>query len=174
MDGSLIVNRAPVAGNTNYFRGVGTSLKISITSLLAVNTSDADGNTVTLQSLGASTNGATITSDSTYIYFDSPNDNTESFTYTVADGRGGAATALITVQAVHLTGIAQNITVNGGSVIIDFAGIPGYAYDVQRSTDVSFTSPVLLETTNAPADGLFSFTDNSPPSPQAYYRLRQH
>src|SRR5207249_4942170 len=44
VDGSLIVNRAPVAGNTNYFRGVGTSLKISSTSLLAVNTSDADGN----------------------------------------------------------------------------------------------------------------------------------
>jgi hypothetical protein len=69
--------------------------------------------------------------------------------------------------------VAQRITVTDGKATVDFAGIPGYSYIVERAEDVNFTvkvTPVL--TTNAPSDGLFIFVDNSPPGSQAYYRLK--
>ena len=59
--------------------------------------------------------------------------------------------------------------VTGGTASMSFAGIPGYKYNVQVSTDLSSWS--TLWTTNAPAGGLFQFTDGSAPTPTAYYRL---
>jgi hypothetical protein len=40
---------------------------------------------------------------------------------------------------------------------------------VQVSTNLTNWSDVLV--TNAPATGVFQFTDNAAPSPSAYYRL---
>jgi hypothetical protein len=52
---------------------------------------------------------------------------------------------------------------------MNFSGIPGYKYHVQVSTNLSDWSDALI--TNVPADGVFQFIDNSPPTPAAYYRL---
>jgi hypothetical protein len=55
-----------------------------------------------------------------------------------------------------------------------FAGIPGYAYEVQRTTDL--TPPIswtTLWTTNCPPLGLFDYIDLTPPLGQAYYRTAQ-
>lgn len=92
----------------------------------------------------------------------------------MADGHGGSATGTLTVSVVATPGgQAQQISVSGGAVTVRMAGIPGYAYVVLRATDVNFTqnvTPVL--TTNAPAHGLFWYTDPAPPSPTAYYRMQ--
>jgi hypothetical protein len=53
---------------------------------------------------------------------------------------------------------------------MSFAGIPGYKYDVQVSTNL--TDWTTLWTTNAPAGGVFEFNDPAAPQPNAYYRLR--
>ena len=55
---------------------------------------------------------------------------------------------------------------------INFAGIPGYQYLVERASDASFTSPEVVLTTNAPSAGLFIYTDDDPPQPTAYYRMK--
>jgi hypothetical protein len=52
---------------------------------------------------------------------------------------------------------------------MSFAGIPGYQYHVQVSTNLSDWNDVLI--TNAPAGGVFQFIDNAAPLPDAYYRL---
>ena len=56
---------------------------------------------------------------------------------------------------------------------MNFAGIPGYAYDEQRSTNL--VDWVTLLHTNAPPGGLFQlmddFSDLGAPPAQAYYRL---
>ena len=57
---------------------------------------------------------------------------------------------------------------------MSFAGIPGYSYAVQRSTNL--TDWVTLVTTNTPADGRFDCTDafgdlGGVPT-AAYYRLQ--
>ena len=70
-------------------------------------------------------------------------------------------------------GVVRNVRVGGGTVILDFLGLPGAAYALQRATDVRFTHNLAtLLTTNAPApDGLCCYTDTSPPGTAAFYRL---
>ena len=72
-------------------------------------------------------------------------------------------------------GVIRGIGVGSGSVALDCLGHPVSAYTVQRATDVQFTANLAtLFTTNAPwPNGLFQWTDNSPPSPSGFYRLRQ-
>jgi hypothetical protein len=81
----------------------------------------------------------------------------------------------IVVSSSPLSGQATSISNNqSGSVKVNFAGITGYSYGVQRSTNlVSWTT---IWTTNAPSGGLFNYVDKfgdlggTVPS-AAYYRL---
>src|SRR5262249_4345059 len=147
---------------------------------------DPDGDARAFVSVPAnSANGLNnVSNDGTWIYY-SPGTNgnsTDTFSYTIRDVRASyrlgdtGRTATGTVQ-INVTGtaygIAQNIMVGGGSATVNFSGIPGYAYDVQRTTNLVDWVNVLH--TNAPGNGQFQFIDTfsdlpSPPS-QAYYRL---
>ena len=176
-------NRAPIASDAPYTRGAGLTLKIKIADLLAASTSDPDGDARALTALDAvSAQGATITSDATYIYYEPINGNADSFNYTVQDMvaayRAGdpvrTATAHINVSVVNAGGIVQTIDTSGGAVTIRCAGIPDYQYDLERSATVNVDSPSTLLTTNAPGNGRFIYTDNNPPTPTAFYRLKQH
>ncbi len=57
-----------------------------------------------------------------------------------------------------------------GLPTLNFGGISGYAYSLQRSTNLSDWT--TLWTTNAPPGGVFQFTDPGAPPPAAYYRLQ--
>jgi hypothetical protein len=72
-------------------------------------------------------------------------------------------------------GVIRGIGVGSGSVTVDCLGHPVSAYTVQRATDVQFTANLAtLFTTNAPwPNGLFQWTDNSPPNPSGFYRLKR-
>jgi hypothetical protein len=176
-------NHAPVAYATNFSRGKGVSLKINIASLLANSTSDADGDARSLLSVGVSTNGSTLFTNGTYIFLSPTNDLAESFIYVARDVRSSyragdtvrTATNWITVTVTAQGGIAYPPVLTNGTAVLNFAGIPGYAYDVQRATNADFSGTVvLLATTNAPSGGVFIFVDGSPPQPQAFYRLMSH
>jgi hypothetical protein len=74
-----------------------------------------------------------------------------------------------------VSGQAKTITVTGASVTLSFAGMPGYAYSVQRS--LNLTSWTSLTVITAPTNGLFQYTDTfsdlgSPPT-SAFYRLER-
>jgi hypothetical protein len=155
-------------------------LKISISNLLANYTTDLDGDARRLVGVGVSTNGAFLSTNSMFILFAPTNNISESFTYVIRDARAyrpgdtvPMATNWITVNVIHAVGYAQSISVSGGAVMITFAGVPSYVYDIQRSTNVSGPWTVLY-TTNAPANGRWTYTDNNPPEPMAFYRTRQH
>ncbi len=83
------------------------------------------------------------------------------------------ATNWITISVTNAVGAPQSISVSGGSIVINFAGVPGFAYDVMRATNVLGPWTVLA-TTNAPAAGLWQATDSSPPTPAGFYRTKQH
>jgi hypothetical protein len=68
-----------------------------------------------------------------------------------------------------VAGQVNGITVTGGTASMNFAGIPGYLYHVQVSTNLTDWNTIW--TTNIPAGGVFQFTDGSAPQPSAYYRL---
>lgn len=162
-DYSVTANALPTAPDAGYNRGPGATLKILISDL----TSD------TIQSLGTGSQSATITQDGTHIYYQpqSGNNNNDSFTYTAANTYC-TKQGTINVTVVPATGQAQQISVVNGAAIVNFAGIPGYPYIVQRAENSGFTVNVTtVLTTNAPSDGLFICT-NSTALPQAYYRLK--
>jgi hypothetical protein len=158
-----IANVNPVPGADTETRQAGMSLKIPISNLKGL---AADANT-------PSTGGATLSANSTYVFY-TPNSagGGDTFTYHLSDGHGGAATGTVTVNVLAQGGGAQLIDYSGGGVTIRFAGIPGYQYQVERSGDLSWNSPVVVLTTNIPPDGLFIYTESPPLPPSAYYRLK--
>lgn len=181
VDGTITVNRAPSALDKGYTRQKGVSLKIAKADLLAGAADPDSGDSVSFDSLmSMGTEGATITQDATYVYYAPANDNSDTLTYRVKDARGGFSAAKnIAITVVNGTGQAQTISVSGGIATVTFAGIPGFAYDVQRSTNL--VDWVTILTTNAPGQGLFQVSDDFadlgvPPDPapsSAFYRLHQ-
>jgi hypothetical protein len=71
--------------------------------------------------------------------------------------------------------VVQFLPLGNGAVTLNCVGVAGYAYDVQRATDLHFTRNLTtLLTTNAPSpDGLFRYTDSNLPDQSAFYRLRR-
>ncbi len=71
-------------------------------------------------------------------------------------------------------GLAQSITFNGPTAVVNFAGVPGYSYEVQRTTNLLSPNWTVLLITNAPPKGVWQFIETNPPPGGAYYRTRQH
>ena len=99
-----------------------------------------DGDTNTLESLGASSTGATVMTNSAIIFYvpsTGANSNAnDSFTYTVSDGFGGTATANILVDVYSAAGPARMGQPTNGVVNITFYGIPNYQAVVQTTTNL--------------------------------------
>jgi len=169
-----VVNHLPVAGNVNYYRGAVHSFKFKVSDLLT-NVTDLDGDSNSISGFSTSTNGITLTTSGGFVMYSNVNLVNDRFTYTVNDGFGGSATGTITITAqAFLTGQSATVSIGGSTATVGFAGIPGYSYSAQRSTNlVDWTS---IGTTNAPANGRFNVTDDFsdlgvvPGS--AYYRLQ--
>jgi fibronectin type 3 domain-containing protein len=153
---------ALAAGSPTYSRAAGVQTKIAITNLLALANKWADG-TVALSSVNYSTaNFASLAADSTYIYVGASGAN-DSFQYTLTNQTACGETAigyvtLIATNSAAGQNTAANIVVTPTNVVIQFAGIPGYSYTVQKSTDGMATWTSVL-VTNAPATGLFQYVD---------------
>jgi ubiquitin len=182
---------APVAAVLTLTRTAGVPLKLALSNL-AANWSDADGDPVSLIAINlVSTNGATLTPlnlttnpDGSYVignyafigYANAANVN-DQFSYVISDGLGDTTVGLVNlvVSTAALTGQATGILDPGGNAVtVQFAGVPGYTYQVERSTNLSVWVPIL--TTNAPAGSFFNYVDTfgdlggiAPGS--AYYRL---
>jgi hypothetical protein len=124
--------------------------------------------------------------DATNIYYPNATNNVaDRISFSVRDQRAAyragdtvrTATAFIQIAIAEPGGSNSNlvsITYTSGIPTLVFAGIPGYSYDVQRTTNL--TPPVAwttLWTTNAPTNGLFQFTDIAAPTSTAFYRSAQ-
>ena len=170
----IVTNHPPIASDLTSVYVAGGPFYLNIAGLLAGQVTDLDGDPVTLISVSVSTNGITPTTNATTISFLNPNHVNDQFTYTVTDGHGGSATGKVFLQFSSAGLFGSNATAisrQGGVVRITFSGFPGYAYTVQRSTN-GVTGPYLgLMSTNAPAGGLFLFTDSPTPFLTAIYRL---
>jgi autotransporter-associated beta strand protein len=169
----VVTNHPPVANTNTYSRSGLPGWKISVSDLLT-NASDADGDALSLVGLGVSTNGIALDTNSTpgYVQYYNASLVDDRFSYTVTDGFGGTNTAVITLTAVNPGGVggqAKSFTMNGGTASMIFAGIPGYKYHVQVSTNLSAWNTIW--TTNAPVNGVFQFNDSAAPMPDAFYRL---
>lgn len=164
-------NVPPVAQDVTLARAPGLTLKVAIASLLANYTSDTNGDARMLLAVGNSVQGAAVNTNATHIFYSPTNNNADNFTYLIGDDHGHTASANINVIVVNPGGISREITASNGVVNIQFAGIPGYEYDVQRSTNLA--SWLVLTNLTAPPSGLFQLIETNAPSP-SFYRLMQH
>ena len=112
--GGGTTNTTPVAVNNAYTTQQGVSL--TITDLLA-NDSDADGNTLTIDSVSTPTSGtATVVNSTTVQYVPAAGFvGVATFNYTITDGHGGVATAQVSVTVTSAGGGGGG---NGGSNLL--------------------------------------------------------
>jgi autotransporter-associated beta strand protein len=169
----IVTNHPPTTVPASYVRNAGVNmLRITISQLLT-NATDIDGDTISLNSVGTSTNGVTLIDSSGYLLYQNTNNVNDQFNYTVTDGYGGTNTGLVNIILSTNSVFGQTssgISTINGAPTISFAGIPGYSYSVECSTNL--TDWNVVWTTNAPGNGVFQFTDPSAPQPTAYYRLQ--
>jgi hypothetical protein len=167
----VITNHPPVANAITFNRNGLNNWRIAVTDLLT-NATDVDGDTLSLTGVSTTTNGIVPIVSGGWVQYANTNLVADQFTYTVADGYGGTSSSVVTLlpgSSASVTALVSKVSFGSGSASLTFAGLPGYTYSVERSTDlVNWT---IVETTNAPAGGAFLFTDGAAPVAGAYYRL---
>src|SRR2546425_251049 len=99
---------------------------------------------------------------------------TDCFTYTVSDGRGGIATAMVVVQVSSADALSPNILsltpTLTNTMIVRFAGIPGFSYSIERTASLSPASWSAIGSIIVPESGIAEFEDLTPPQDMGYYR----
>jgi hypothetical protein len=174
-----VTNHPPAVDGNTYYRNGFNNWKIAVSDLLT-NTSDVDGDAVTLVSLGVSTNGVTPDTGSTpgYVQYASTNAVDDQFTCTVTDGQGGTNIFTVTL-AFSLTGAVTGTNciariVCGNPTRLTAYGVVNYCYITERSVDM--VNWVDIQT-NCATNGVINITDcfgdldgNAPAS--AFYRLK--
>lgn len=174
---TVVVNRAPVAGDNTLGAVENQSRTVLAAKLLADDT-DEDGDALTITAVSAvSALGGTVTLGGGSVTYLSPTNvsGADSFTYTVSDGRGGTATATVQVTVLAVSAPALNriggITLlPGGAVQQRFAGIPGRSYRLERTPDLMNPVWTTIATEEVPEHGILEFIDPTPPPGQAFYR----
>jgi hypothetical protein len=162
------------ATNTPYQ----TALTIPLTTLLAV-ASDANGDTILITATGGSTQSGTTLLQASSVLYTPPAgfSGYDSFPITLTDARGASTVGTVnisvtpTIDPTLATPPTITILPASAGVKIDFTGLPGSSYQVQRSINLSGWT--ILTTIIASPIGAVSYTDPSPPPGRAFYRVHK-
>jgi alpha-tubulin suppressor-like RCC1 family protein/phosphodiesterase/alkaline phosphatase D-like protein len=173
-----------VAGHAPEFAGYAvstpfqTATMVSLKKLLTKVT-DQEGDAVGVTAAGpASARGGTAVLQAAGIFYTPPAGFTgvDTFPVTITDAGGAAVTGVVTVT-VGPAATGGGLTPNppllrqlpDGRMSLRFQGIPGRAYQLQRSPDLITWTP--LATITATETGALDFIDELPLEPNGYYRL---
>ncbi|PWU11251.1 MAG: hypothetical protein C5B50_23740 [Verrucomicrobia bacterium] len=168
------INHAPTARNLPLATSQNHPASVTISNLLLY-CSDPDSDPLNVSSVTTtSTNGGTVTL-SPYAITYTPAASyagADRFTYTVADGHGGTASAYVLVIVASSNQQSPTMltpaAISGGFQI-NFLGFPGYTYSLQKT--FSILGPwTTLATITTDGSGLGSYPDLNPPASQAFYR----
>jgi autotransporter-associated beta strand protein len=174
-DGTIRVNRKPVANLLTLTNDPTKTLQIALATLLS-NSSDPDGDVMALQGIGpVSTNGIVLVTNGSFIVYSNGVNVADEFSYTISDGRGGTATGKVRIVPSATGRFARPLTAVANSITMHLAGRPGSAYFIERSTNLSTWDTITTNIAPEP-NGLFNYVDTFyglPGTPAAaYYRLR--
>ncbi|MDW8307865.1 MAG: Ig-like domain-containing protein, partial [Verrucomicrobiales bacterium] len=180
VDGSIRVNRAPVAKSVTFSCTLGESVSFSILTGKHA-TTDADGDAVSVTGVSTPTSGSASHTSSTVTYVASGSAGTHNFTYTVSDGYGGTDTKTVTV-IVSAVGNGPNIVpgslqVSGNNVKLDAYGVPGRTYRLEFTEDLTppvTWTPLYGSEVVAAANGFLSFdyTHTNALPPTGFFRTK--
>jgi hypothetical protein len=140
---AITVNALPTAQNASASLGQDSSVEIPLTF------SDPDGDALSVISHSQGSNGSVSITGSTATYTANPGFvGADSFTYTVSDGRGGSATASVSITVLDT--LPPLITVPG-NLTVEATG-PGGA-TVNFTTSANDAVSGVVATNNSPASG---------------------
>jgi sugar lactone lactonase YvrE len=176
----VVTNHPQVAATYNLARMAGLKLHIFWANVVT-NWSDADGDPVTLTGLNlVTTNGVNLLTNSAQILYTNNLNVNDQISYTITDGQGATNTGLINVVVNPFVISRQapaNLYYGVNAITATFNGIPGFSYEVQRSTNLVIGRGwVNIATNSLGANGLINvndtFMDQGGVVPAAaYYRL---
>ena len=99
-----VVNRPPTAGAD----AVSTPAATAVTFDPRGNDGDADGDALTVSAVGAAAHGSVVNNGTSITYTPAAGYvGADAFTYTISDGKGGTATATVSVTVVNRSPIAR-------------------------------------------------------------------
>jgi hypothetical protein len=169
------LNTPPVAAPDMFAVEPNTLLAIPVAAILG-NDTDSDGDALTVTNVSAPAQaGATTTFGLGMIAYQPPANfiGTDSFSYTITDGFGGAATATVTVQVKPGGGAMPKLmgvqAGPGNGFTWYYQGTPSTTYNLQTSTDLITWMPLAAVTTGA--DGVFGVLQQ-PGDPVRFYRVK--
>jgi hypothetical protein len=174
-------NNAPVAKSIAAGVRQGQSLTINASKLLSRAT-DADGNTIRMTGVSASSADVTLTLAAGVITYTPPGSFTgiDTFTYTISDGHGAADTATVLVTVTPTAAMSLNAVygplVIGDNFVVRFAGIPGYEYTVESTDSLIPATWAKKQNVTAPTTagsfgvGVFEFSEATGGAPSRFYR----
>ncbi|MBS0657621.1 MAG: choice-of-anchor D domain-containing protein [Verrucomicrobia bacterium] len=174
---TLVINRPPLGGALT----LGTTRDTPVSgpaSRLVLASSDPDGDPVTLVAVSAaSAQGGAVVFTAGNVTYTPPTGftGTDSYTFTVADGRGGfgAGTVTVTVSAPAIgNGAGITVTMTAAGPQIRATGIPARFYTLEVSDNLSGVWTTLASV-QAGRTGTIQYTDTTQPLPSSrFYRLR--
>jgi hypothetical protein len=169
------VNDPPVALPDSAATSLNQPMSIDVTKLTA-NDSDVDSTNLTLDlPTTTSAQGGTVALTDGRVVYQPPDAflGEDVFEYRLQDDQGGSATGQVTVL-VRPTGgqlnIASITVLEGGSIRLVIAGVPGWTYSVEGSPDLVVWTE--LGSLTVGADGFQGFTDpEASGQGQKFYRI---
>jgi uncharacterized delta-60 repeat protein len=164
----LSVNDIPVAQGDSY--SVDEDATLNGSTVLS-NDSDADGDTLVIDTTpisGVSKGNLTLFSDGTFTYVPTANStDSDSFTYSISDGNGGTAQAVVTITVNAINddptavsdsfSLNEDTVLNGTTLLANDSDIEGDSLTINTTPTVNVTNGSLL----LAGDGSFSYTPNS-------------
>jgi hypothetical protein len=169
-EANFFVTHPPVANPDAITTASNTPVTFAAAKL-TLNDTDIDGDplTVVAVSSNSAAGGKAILASGQVTYTPPVNFvGNDTFTYTISDGQGGAATGPVMATVGPGGAVALNIVfgpvIIGSNFIVSFAGIPGLTYTIEGSSNVvgpwtkvaNLTAPT---TDQGSGIGVFTFTE---------------
>ena len=185
VDGTIIVNRAPVGGAHAITTRTNLPITVSANKLKAGD-SDPDTNQISITAVSdPQPSGASVSLTSGVITYNpgSAAAGGGSFKYTLEDDRGGSTLVTVTVTITDSSsgGTSPDLVYGpvreGGNFVVRFAGIPGETYTVQTNGATSGSGWAKFDNYTAPTDnsqgygiGVFQVAHPINAIPSLYFR----
>ena len=171
-----VVDNPPVASADFYHVAENGTLTVPAAAGLLLNDFDPDGDALIAENFSSPAHGTlNLVTDGSFTYAPNPAFfGTDTATYTITDGAHNA-TGTLTIEVIESSvgGSIQSLNFGTYGLTLYCSGNPGLSYHLQRATNLAGPWTTLSSQT-APTNGLFNFTDPSPPQPDAFYRLYEN
>jgi subtilisin-like proprotein convertase family protein len=165
---------APVVGPDVYDRPPGVPLKIKLADLLANDVGDS----IAFAGLElVSTNGVTVTTNATTIFYANANNVDDRLTYNIRDNQAATASGYVLIQMAGVTStnsvvrLQRNVP-GANTNTLTLVGIPNYQYVVQFATNTTDSPWFNLSTNTAGSNGLWTVLDSTATNEARSYRVR--